>query len=29
MIVEVVDKGVKNPVDILDICCLWIEGDYA
>ncbi len=29
MIVKVLDEGVKNPIDILEYCCLWIEGDYV
>ena len=28
MVIQVLDEGVKNPIDILNLCCLWIEGAY-
>gem|GEM_PF-6301537 len=29
MILEIIDRGEENPIDILEWCCLWVEGDYV
>ena len=28
MILEIIDRGEENPIDILGWGCLWVEGPY-
>ena len=28
MIMEIIDRGEENPIDIMEWCCLWVEGPY-